>query len=107
ARRSKLVFGLYAEVLGDRVHQFKQREPLTAGDVDHFAAQIVFACASKQIGENSVFHKGEIAGLQAVAEDDGLAAGEIRLGESRDDRSIRRIGELTRTEDVEIPQAHA
>ena len=80
-----------------------QRNARSGADVDDFSAG-GGGFAGQQISLHHVFDVGEVAGLLAIAVDQGFGIFQERGAEFREHAGIRRAGVLARAENVEVPK---
>lgn len=91
-----------AEQVVEGVDEFVDGDAAATADVERFAGDV--ALGGEDVRLDGVIDEGEVAGLLAVAVDDGTLAVEHEVDELRDDRSVVAVGVLARAEDVEVPE---
>lgn len=79
-------------------------DALGAGDVDDLAGEGFGGAGGEEVGMDDVVDVGEVAGLLAVAVDEGGFAGGDGFGEGGDDGGVGGVGVLARAEDVEVTE---
>src|SRR5579859_4311883 len=85
ACRAVLGFELLARELADVAEQLVEGRALVAGDVDHLARELLVRRRGEQVRLHRVVDVAEVAGLLAVAEDDGALLAQGRGDELRHD----------------------
>ena len=107
ARPSGLVPGRQAAArdLPNRCRELVHRDAAAAGHVVDPAAGGRRRGGREEVRLDRICHESEIATLLPVAVDDRALAPKTRLEEARNHGRVGPFGILSRTEDVEVPQA--
>ena len=104
ARRAVLRLQRRSGLFSDDARQLVQRRAVAAGEVDHLPLELRRRRRRQEVRGDRVVDEAEVAGLLAVAVDDGGLTGERRGDEVRDDRGVLAVRVLARAEDVEVAE---